>query len=443
MSSVTIIGGGLAGSEAALRLAGKAIPVTLFEMRPAATTPAHETPWLAELVCSNSLRSNLPEVAPGLLKAELRRLGSPLIAIADKVAVPAGSALAVDRTAFAAAVTQAVETHPLIELVRQEVTRLPDSGLTLLTPGPLCSPALMDEIAALVGSPYLFFFDAIAPIVSADSLNMDLLFRQSRYETGEGDYLNAPMSEREYFAFVHALLAAEEHQGHQFENSKGVVFTGCEPVEAIASRGTLSLAYGPMRPVGLNDPKTGRRPFAVVQLRAENPAATAFNLVGFQTRLRHPEQQRVFRMIPGLENAEFLRFGSVHRNSYIDSPRILRNDLSMANHPDIFVAGQFCGSEGYVESIATGAMAALFMEQRLTGGPPPGGPPPETALGGLLNHVTASLVQPLQPSNVHFGMLPPLKGRHGKSDKRMAMAARAQEAMTNWLDILQSHGQTR
>jgi len=432
VTQAVVIGGGLAGTEAALTLARLGLTVKLYEMRPLVSTPAHESDLLGELVCSNSLRSDSPDVAPGLLKRELRLLSSPLLDAADLHAVPAGSALAVNRTDFAAELTRRVMEHPFIELVREEVTRLPESELTILAPGPLCSAALMEHLAGLVGSPYLFFFDAIAPIVAADSLNMEILFRQSRYDRGEGDYLNAPMSEDEYFAFVKALVEAEEHEGHAFENPKNIVFTGCEPIEAIASRGVLSLAHGPMRPVGLKDFRTGRRPFAVVQLRTENKEGTSYNLVGFQTRLRRPEQLRVFRLIPGLENAEFLRFGSIHRNSYLDSPRLVNPDLSLRMRPNVFVAGQFCGSEGYIESIATGTLAALFLANRAAGREMPM-PPAETALGGLLRHVTSSLVEPLQPSNVHFGLLPPLKARGGKVGRREAMSERAQEAMALWL----------
>lgn len=433
MTHAVVIGGGLAGTEAALTLADLGLSVRLYEMRPLVPTPAHESDLLGELVCSNSLRSDSPEVAPGLLKRELRLLGSPLLDAADQNAVPAGSALAVNRTEFARELTRRVTQHPNIELVRQEVTTLPESELTILAPGPLCSPALMEHLQQLLGSSYLFFFDAIAPIVAADSLNLEILFRQSRYDRGEGDYLNAPMSEEEYLRFVKELMAAEEHEGHSFENPKNIVFTGCEPIEAIASRGVLSLAHGPMRPVGLKDFRTGRRPFAVVQLRTENREGTAYNLVGFQTRLRRAEQQRVFRLIPGLENAQFLRFGSIHRNSYLDSPRLVNSDLSLRARPNVFVAGQFCGSEGYIESIATGMLAALFLANRSAGREMPI-PPAETALGGLLRHVTSSLVEPLQPSNVHFGLLPPLKARGGKVGRREAMSERAEEAMKLYLE---------
>lgn len=432
MIPVDVIGGGLAGTEAALRLANWGFRVRLFEMRPHVSTPAHETDLLAELVCSNSLRSDDPNVAPGLLKRELRLLDSPVLKVADSVRVPAGSALAVDRTRFAQQLTRCVESHPNIELLRQEVTSIAPQTYTVLTPGPLCSGFLMQHLAELVGSPYLFFFDAIAPIVSADSLDMQVLFKQSRYDHGEGDYLNSAMDEARYLAFVKALIAAEEHDAHQFENPKNIVFTGCEPIEAIARKGILTLAHGPMRPVGLMAPNATRRPFAVVQLRAENEQATAYNLVGFQTRLRQGEQAKVFRMIPGLENAEFLRYGSIHRNSYLDSPRLVNLDMSLKVLPNCFVGGQFSGSEGYIESIATGALAALFLANRALGRDK-ALPPPESALGGILRHVTSSLVEPLQPSNVHFGLLPPIQARGGKSGKRAAMADRAQEAFAVWL----------
>jgi len=428
----TIIGGGLAGTEAALVLARAGVKVTLHEMRPATTTPAHNTHLLGELVCSNSLRSDSPTTAGGLLKEEMRRLGSPLLAVADATRVPAGSALAVDRHRFAARLTGEVEGEPNIALVRGECTAIDSSRTTLLCPGPLASPSLMAAVEKLVGRDRLFFFDAIAPIVDADSLDMSRLFYGSRYQKGGADYLNAPLDRATYMAFVETLGTAEQFVPHGFEADDPLpLFSGCQPIEAIASGGILSLAHGPLRPTGFfKETSLGRDLFALVQLRAENLAGTAYNLVGFQTRLRQAEQKRVFRLIPGLEQAEFLRFGSLHRNSYIDSPRLLNPDLSLKAAPDVFVAGQFAGAEGYMESAALGLMAAWFILARLNGPEAPV-PPPETALGALHYHVTASMHEPLEPSNIHFGLFPPGQGR-GKKARRAYMVQRAREAMEGY-----------
>jgi methylenetetrahydrofolate--tRNA-(uracil-5-)-methyltransferase len=428
--SVTIVGGGLAGTEAALLLAHWGIPVTLYEMRPATPTPAHESGFLAELVCSNSLRSVDPLVAAGLLKEELEQLGSPLMAAAQKYRVPAGSALAVDRAAFAAGLTLSVERHPAITLVREAVGKLPE-GLTILTPGPLASGPLMDAIREVVGKDHLFFFDAIAPILDADSLDMDRLFRATRYDRGEPDYLNVALDREAYFRFIEALGSGEQFVPHEFDaGDKLPLFAGCQPIEAIAASGPLSLAHGPMRPVGFENNPLGRDLFAVVQLRAENLAGTAYNLVGFQTRLKQREQLRVFRLLPGLERAEFLRYGSLHRNSYLDGPRILSSDLSMKQSSQTFVGGQFAGGEGYVESIALGHLAARFVADRMAGRPPCL-PPEETALGAIHHHVTAAMEEPIQPSNIHWGLFPPVRAR-GKRAKREMMLARARKALAQW-----------
>jgi methylenetetrahydrofolate--tRNA-(uracil-5-)-methyltransferase len=434
---VTVVGGGLAGCEAALTLARAGCRVRLFEMRPARMTPAHETGGLGELVCSNSLGAEAPEVAAGLLKEELRRLDSPAIAAADRCRVPAGAALAVDRKQFSAALSQGIEQDERITLLRQEVVEPAPLGLAILAPGPLASDGLMASLAALVGTDGLFFFDAIAPIVEADSLDLTKLFAASRYGKGEPDYLNAPLDRTQYEAFVTALLEAEKVVPHGFEaDSKLPLFSGCQPVEAIAQSGPLSLAHGPLKPKGFRDNPLGRRLFAVVQLRAENRARTAYNLVGFQTRLKHGEQKRVFRMIPGLEQAEFLRLGTIHRNSYLDTPRLAAPDLSLRAAPDLFVAGQFAGAEGYVESIALGALSARFVLSRL-GGRPPAIPPPATALGSLLAHVTRSPERPLTPSNIHWGLFPPVEAG-GKKERRALLRDRARMAMGEYLKAVEA-----
>ncbi len=431
-SGVTVVGGGLAGTEAALLLARNGVDVTLVEMRPERMTPAHATGDLAELVCSNSLRSDDTSTAAGLLKEEMRRLGSAVLAAADGNRVPAGTALAVDRTAFSRALTRAVEQNPHIRVERREVTQIPGE-ISIFAPGPLVSDALAAAVAELAGPERFFFFDAIAPIVSADSLDMERLFRGSRYGSEEGgDYLNAPMDRETYERFVKELLAAEQFVPHGFEAGQPLpLFPGCQPIEAIAITGLQSLAHGPMRPTGFAGNPLGERLHALVQLRAENETGTSFNLVGFQTRLKQGEQKRVFRMIPGLERAEFLRFGSLHRNSYIDSPRVLSKDLSFRRRPDLFAAGQFAGAEGYVESTALGLLAGLFVLARLEGREPPI-PPDTTALGALLRYVTTCPTSPLEPSNIHFGLLPPGRGS-GRLGKRQAVVNRARDAFSGWL----------
>ncbi|MEJ5224918.1 MAG: methylenetetrahydrofolate--tRNA-(uracil(54)-C(5))-methyltransferase (FADH(2)-oxidizing) TrmFO, partial [Anaerolineales bacterium] len=365
MTDLTIIGGGLAGSEAAWQAAQRGLKVTLYEMRPATPTGAHESDYLAELVCSNSLGSNAPDRAGGMLKAELRRMGSMLLECAEATALPAGSALAVDRQAFAACVTERISAHPNIQLVREEMPDIPATP-TIIASGPLTSPRLSQSIAALSGEDHLYFYDAIAPIVTAESIDMSIAFRASRYDKGEqdeGDYINCPFTKDEYYAFVEALQRAEriELKSFEMELESGVkaghFFEGCLPVEIIARRGEKALAFGPMRPVGLTDPRTGRRPYAVVQLRQDNLAGNLYNLVGFQTNLKFPEQRRVLRMIPGLANAEFARYGQMHRNTFIASPRLLRPTLQWRTRDDLFFAGQITGVEGYMGNIATGLLA--------------------------------------------------------------------------------------
>jgi methylenetetrahydrofolate--tRNA-(uracil-5-)-methyltransferase len=434
---VTVIGGGLAGSEAAWRLAEGGATVELWEMKPRRRSPAHVQDGLAELVCSNSLRSDDPRNAVGLLHEELRRLGSVVLRCADETRVPAGDALAVDRERFSRAVTARLESHALVRLVRQEATALPGpEGLALVATGPLTSDALAAELAALAGG-RLHFYDAIAPIVAADSVDRSVAYALSRYGKGGGDdYLNLPFDEPRYRAFVAALLGGEKVPPHDFEEPR--YFEGCLPIEVMAERGPDVLAYGPMKPVGLEDPRTGRRPFAVVQLRREDVAGTAFNMVGFQTRLTWNEQKRIFREhVPGLANAEFLRLGQIHRNTFLEAPRVLAPDLSVRERPHLFLAGQITGVEGYVESAACGHLAARAILDRLAGRafrPPP----PGTALGALHRHLTGEAHPPgydYQPTNVVFALFPPLPGRHrGKAARKEAYVERARKELESWID---------
>jgi len=427
--TAAVVGGGLAGCEAAWALAerGGGVTVTLHEMRPVRMTAAHQTDRLAELVCSNSFKSEEPTNAHGLLKAEMRRLGSVVLEAADEARVPGGAALAVDRAAFAQGVQARVSAHPRITVTRGEVTALPSPGV--IATGPLTSEALSGAITARLGLEALAFFDAIAPIVSTDSLDRDLMFRASRYGKGGGDdYLNAPLSATEYDAFVAALAAAAQYEPtHEFDRTP--YFEGCLPVEEMARRGAHVLRFGPMKPVGLPDPRTGREPFAVVQLRQEDRAAQMWNLVGFQTRLRIPEQQRVFRMIPGLARAEFLRYGQIHRNAYINSPRALTPHLSAKDDPRLLFAGQLTGVEGYMESAATGILAGMNLA-RLLSGEEPLVPPPTTMLGALCRYLREADPEHFQPMNANFGLLEPLE-RHvkDKQRKKELMAERALEEM--------------
>jgi len=433
--TVKVIGGGLAGSEAAWQLAERGITVELYEMRPVRNTPAHVTEWLSELVCSNSLGSDLPDRAPGVLKAELRRLGSLLMRCAEETAVPAGGALAVDREAFASRVTEHIANHPNIRLIREEVTSIPD-GPVILATGPLTSPALSAEIAALVGEEHLYFYDAIAPMVDAETINMDIAFRASRYGRGEdeaGDYINCPMTREEYERFVDALLSAELIDLKDFERDDPQFFEGCLPVERLAARGREALAFGPLRPVGLRDPRTGKRPYAVVQLRQDNLAGTLYNIVGFQTNLRWGEQKRVLRMIPGLENAEFPRYGQMHRNTFVNSPMHLRPTLQFRDRDDLFFAGQITGVEGYVGNIGTGLLAGINAA-RLVSGCEPWTLPRETMLGALCYYITHAEPGEFQPMKANFGILPPLDNPpRGKRERQQAYAARAAEALEAFL----------
>lgn len=431
MRPVTVIGGGLAGSECAYQLARRGVPVVLREMKPTRRSPAHHSDALAELVCSNSFRSDAADSAIGMLHGELRALGSLVLGEADDARVPAGEALAVDRVRFATGVTEALVRMPGLSLWHGEVKQLPD-GLVVVATGPLTSEALTLDLEGRVGT-RLYFYDSIAPIVSADSVDTSVAFRASRWGRGEGDdYLNLPLDEEAYHRFVEALRGAEKVTPHPFEEPR--YFEGCLPVEVMAERGAEVLAHGPMKPVGLVDPRTGKRPYAVVQLRQEDAGGTAYNLVGFQTRLTWPEQRRIFRTLPGLAEAEFLRLGQIHRNTYIDAPRLLGADLSLLSEPRLFFAGQVTGVEGYVESAACGYLVALAVHARLEGRtfqPPPGA----TALGALYRHVTGEAHpqgHPHTPTNVTFSLFPPLPGRVHRDMKRRLYLERARRAMTGW-----------
>lgn len=440
MTDLIVIGGGLAGSEAAWQAAQRGLKVRLYEMRPETTTGAHETADLAELVCSNSLGSKLPDRASGVLKSELRRLGSMLLECAEAAALPAGAALAVDRVLFARFVTEKIHSHPNIEVIRQEVKEIPDTP-AIVASGPLTSENLSRSIAALSGEEHLFFFDAIAPIVRADSINLQVAFRASRYgkgENDEGDYINCPFTKEEYYQFVSALQNAERIELRAFEEvirsgvKAGHFFEGCLPVEIIAERGEDSLAFGPMRPVGLRDPRTGRRPYAAVQLRQDNLAGSLYNLVGFQTNLKYPEQKRVFRMIPGLDKAEFERYGQMHRNTFIASPKLLRPTLQHITRDDLFFAGQITGVEGYMGNIATGLLAGINAAQHLQN-KSLRILPQETMLGALCHYVTHANLKDFQPMKANFGILPPLEERSGKDGRGKAHAERSMITLEKFL----------
>ena len=426
---VRIIGGGLAGTEAAYQLARRGVAVDLFEMRPQRTTEAHATGDFAELVCSNSLRSNLLTAPAGLLKEEMRRLSSIVIRVAENNRVPAGSALAVDRGRFASSLTQIVEALPNVRVHREEAKEIP-SGVVILASGPLTSPALSQRLAFLLGAGHLYFYDAISPIVTAESVDPNVAFSASRYDRGEADYLNLPLTREEYDRFIEALLTAERIPTYSFE--RFMPFEGCMPIEEMADRGKETLAFGPMRAVGLIDPRSGKRPYAVVQLRQENREKTLYNLVGFQTKMTYPEQRRVFAMIPGLQNAEFVRLGSLHRNTFINSPQHLLPTLQWRQRSDLFFAGQMIGVEGYIESAAAGLLAGVNAA-RLIAGKLPVVPPPTTALGALLLYVTDPERRKFQPMNVNFGLLPPLSDTVQKRAKKEMMARRALAEMETWV----------
>lgn len=431
MPPVRIIGAGLAGSEAAWQCARRGVSVELWEMRPIRSTPAHQTEKFAELVCSNSLKSDSENTAPWLLKEEMRRAGSLLMEIARACAVPAGQALAVDRVTFASKVTDAISREPLITVRREEVTRMTEDELTIIATGPLTSDALSEEIARLSGSTHLYFYDSISPIVEADSIDMSKVYMAARYDKGTADYINCPMTGEEYDRFYDALISAESVEPRDWENLN--YFEGCLPIEEIARRGRDTLRFGPMKPVGLRDPRTGRQPYAVVQLRQENLRADSYNLVGFQNHLKFGEQSRVLRLIPGLENARFLRYGQIHRNTYIHAPALLRETLQMKDYPSLFFAGQICGVEGYVESIATGLMAGIHAAA-LACESEPVAPPRATAFGSLVHYVTHASPKNFQPANITFDLLPPLEARiWDRQQRHRLQCKRALEEFQEWL----------
>lgn len=431
---LNIIGAGLAGCEAALWLADRGVQVELYEQKPAKYSPAHKSAGFAELICSNSLKAERPDSASGLLKIEMKMMGSHLLDAAETARVAAGGALAVDRDVFSAAVTEMVENHPNITVRREEVTALDESAPVLVASGPLTEGALAQAVAALTGDHRLSFYDAVAPIVTAESLDYDKVFAASRYGRGEADYLNCPFNKEEYEAFHAALIAAERAPLHDFDGDL-TVYEGCMPIEVMAARGADTIRFGPLRPVGLRDPRTGHRPWAAVQLRAENTARTLYNLVGFQTNLKWGEQKRVFSMIPGLEHAEFVRYGVMHRNTFLESPKVLTKQQFLKEHPNVFFAGQITGFEGYMESAACGLLAARNIYARLEGRqlPPP---PVDTMCGALIQYLTTENKH-FQPMGANMGILPPLPAESRPRDKRlryMAVAERAVASFQQWLD---------
>jgi methylenetetrahydrofolate--tRNA-(uracil-5-)-methyltransferase len=431
---IKIIGAGLAGSEAAWQLARRGLAVELCEMRPVRQTPAHQTAHFAELVCSNSLKSDTENTAPWLLKEEMRRAGSLLMELARECAVPAGHALAVDRATFSARVTEAIEREPLISVRREEVTHVSEDEITVIATGPLTSDALSREVARLTGASHLYFYDSISPIVEADSIEMSKVYLAARYGRGTADYINCPMTREEYDRFYEALVAAQSVEEKDWERLN--YFEGCLPIEELARRGRDTLRFGPMKPVGLRDPRTGRQPHAVVQLRQENARADSYNLVGFQNHLKFGEQARVLRLIPGLENAKFLRCGQIHRNTYINAPTLLAPTLQMKEHPRIFFAGQICGVEGYVESIATGLVAGVHAVA-LASGAEPAPPPRATAFGSLVHYICNANPKNFQPANITFDLLPPLEEEtrrrvRNKRERHRMQCERALAAFRRW-----------
>ncbi|MFY9269315.1 MAG: methylenetetrahydrofolate--tRNA-(uracil(54)-C(5))-methyltransferase (FADH(2)-oxidizing) TrmFO [Candidatus Manganitrophaceae bacterium] len=437
-NNLIVIGGGLAGCEAAWQAAERGISVLLYEMRPVQMTPAHKTGNLAELVCSNSLGSLDPNSAPGLLKEEMRRIGSLIIRAAEAAQVPAGAALAVDRELFSAEIMKAIRNHPKITVLHEERKEIPAEGVVVMATGPLTSDLLGESLKKLTHSEYLSFFDAISPIIDAESIESDIVFRASRYDKGGDDYVNCPMDEARYDAFYQALMSAEKVEAKEFE--KVPYFEGCLPIEVLAERGRLTPVFGPMKPVGLIDPKSGKQPFAVVQLRAENRFGSCYNMVGFQTKLKWPEQKRVFRMIPGLSKAEFLRLGSLHRNTFINSPRLLSESLQVRTRPGLFMAGQVVGVEGYVESAAMGYLAGMNAARTLRG-EKTAVPPKTTAHGALIHYITQSHPAFFQPMNTNFGLFPPLdekekgpgKGKLNKQLRHQKVVERALGDLSLWI----------
>lgn len=419
---VKVIGAGLAGSECAYQLAKRGIPVRLIEMRPKKSTEAHKTGYFAELVCSNSLRSNNLENAVGLLKEEMRRLDSLIMQAADELRIPAGDALAVDRFGFSQYITDTLKSFPNVEIINEEITSIPD-GFTVIATGPLTSKPLSQAIQNLLGTDYFYFYDAASPIIDAETINYDKVYRKSRYDKGDGaDYLNCPMTEEEFNAFYEAVINAEVAELKEFEQE--VYFEGCMPFEEMAKRGKQTLLFGPMKPVGLEHPVTGERPFAVVQLRQDNAAETMYNIVGFQTHLKFPEQKRIIRMIPGLENAEILRYGVMHRNSYINSPLHLLPTYQYKHNPKLFFAGQLTGVEGYVESAGAGLVAGINMA-RIFNGQEAVSFPKETMLGAMSHYITSCSSSSFQPMNANFGLIAPIEFKHKKQDRKMLYAKRS------------------
>jgi methylenetetrahydrofolate--tRNA-(uracil-5-)-methyltransferase len=434
MADITIIGAGLAGAEAAWQAANMGCEVTLYEMRPHKMTPAHQTGEFAELVCSNSLRAAGVENAVGLLKEEMRHLNSLIMHSADKNRIPAGGALAVDREKFSRTITEKLECHPQVKIVRAEIREIPRDKIVIIATGPLTSEGFAQVLARDLGTEYLYFYDAVAPVIFQDSINMDVVFRASRYDKGDADYLNCPMTEEEYNRFYDALREAETHPLKEFEEEQ--YFEGCMPVEEMARRGRQTLAFGPMKPVGLIDPRTGKQPYAVVQLRQDNAAATLYNMVGFQTHLNWPEQQRVFRMIPGLENARFARYGVMHRNTFINSPVLLHSTMQFKGKEHLFVAGQITGVEGYVESASNGIVAGINAA-RLAFGRECFVFPQETAIGSLCHYITSAEPNNFQPMNITFGLIPPLEKRiRNKKEKNRQIAQRALEKLAEFMTAL-------
>jgi len=430
--NVKIIGAGLAGSEAAWQCARRGVSVELCEMRPVCSTPAHQTADFAELVCSNSLKSDSENTAPWLLKEEMRRAGSLLIGIARECAVPAGHALAVDRETFAARVTEVISCEPLITIRREEVEKIDEEQITIVATGPLTSDALSHEIERLSGAAHLFFYDSISPIVEADSIDMEKVYLAARYDKGSADYINCPMSKEEYDRFYDALLAAQSVEEREWEKLN--YFESCLPIEEIARRGRDTLRFGPMKPVGLKDPRTGRIPYAAVQLRQENLRADSYNLVGFQNHLKFGEQARVLRLIPGLENARFLRYGQIHHNTYINAPSLLSETLQMKEHPRVLFAGQICGVEGYVESIAAGLMAGIHAAALATGAEPVA-PPRTTAFGSLMNYITHADAKRFQPANITFDLLPPLDRKvRDRQERHRQQCGLALKEFDGWME---------
>ncbi|WP_153123670.1 FADH(2)-oxidizing methylenetetrahydrofolate--tRNA-(uracil(54)-C(5))-methyltransferase TrmFO [Peribacillus tepidiphilus] len=430
---VNVIGAGLAGSEAAWQIASRGVKVNLYEMRPIKQTPAHHTDKFAELVCSNSLRANSLTNAVGVLKEEMRRLRSVIISSADACSVPAGGALAVDRHEFAGRVTQMVKEHPNVTVIHEEVTEIPE-GITVIATGPLTSPALSEKLKALTGEEYLYFYDAAAPIIEKDSINMDKVYLKSRYDKGDAAYLNCPMTEEEFNRFYDALISAETVPLKEFE--KEIYFEGCMPIEVMALRGKKTMLFGPLKPVGLEDPRTGKRPFAVVQLRQDDAAGTLYNIVGFQTHLKWGAQKEVIRLIPGLENAEIIRYGVMHRNTFINSPKVLKPTYQFKNRSNLFFAGQMTGVEGYVESAASGLIAGINAA-RLANGQEPLVFPKETAMGSMAHYITSTSSKNFQPMNANFGLFPDLPVKiKAKKERYEAHAKRALGTIQNFVKSL-------